>query len=156
MRLASTQCDGFTLVELITTLTIAAILAAVAGPRLVSSQHFNERGYADEVAAALRQARSVAIASGCAVRFSITGSGYATLQHAAAGSHCAANGAWSTPVRRGDGRDLASWPPSGTTVAAASTVIFGTDGAVQGGAPVTINIGAHSVLVGAGGWVDRQ
>ena len=62
MASAAPRCNsaGFTLVELVATLTIAAILAAAAGPRLFSSQPFAARGYADDVASALRQARSVA------------------------------------------------------------------------------------------------
>jgi MSHA pilin protein MshC len=154
---------GFTLVELIATLTIAAILAAMAGPRLLSSssQPFAEGGYADEVAAALRQARTVAVASGCEVRFTIDGNGYSAMQRAAAGSQCATTGnAWPTPVRRGDGRDLAGWPPGGANVAMARTLVFDIHGALTPSAAVSIVIGsgpsAHTVSVGAGGWVQRQ
>ena len=147
--------SGFTLVELVATLTIAGILAAAAGPRLLSSQPFAARGYSDDVAAALRQARAVAMASGCAVRFTIDTSGYTALQHAPSGTHCAASGGWNTPVLRGDGRRLAGWPPAAANVQSASTLVFGADGAVSTGA-VSIVIGAHVVSVDAGGWVQRQ
>jgi MSHA pilin protein MshC len=156
MRSPSTYRDGFTLVELVATLTIAGILAAVAGPRLLSSQPFSERGYADEVASALRQSRSVAMASGCAVRFTIDTSGYTAMQRSAAATHCSSNGAWVTPVWRGDNRSLASWPPSGTNVAAARTVVFAADGTISGGAPAAITIGPQIILIDAGGWVQRQ
>ena len=149
------RATGFTLVELVATLTIAAILAAAAGPRLLSSQPFAARGYADEVAAALRQSRAVAIASGCAVRFRINTSGYTAMQRAASGTHCATTGGWPTAVLKGDGRQLSGWPPSEANVQAASTLIFGIDGALSGGG-ATIAIGPHAVAVDAGGWVQRQ
>jgi MSHA pilin protein MshC len=149
------RASGFTLVELVATLTIAAILAAAAGPRLFSSQTFAARGYADDVAAALRQSRSVAMASGCAVRFSINTGGYAAVQRASSGTHCVASGAWTTPVLKGDGRQLSSWPPATANVQSASTVIFGSDGALSGGG-VSIVIGPHVVAVDSGGWVQRQ
>ncbi len=56
---------GFTLIELIASITIIAILTAVALPRLTAVTPFAERGYADGIAASLRQSRSVALASGC-------------------------------------------------------------------------------------------
>jgi MSHA pilin protein MshC len=146
---------GFTLVELVATLTIAAILAAAAGPRLLSSQPFAARGYADDVASALRQARSVAMASGCEVRFSIDTSGYVAAQRVASGTHCASAGAWSTPVLRGDGRSLSAAPPSASNVQAASTLVFGRDGALSGGG-ASVVIGPHVITIDAGGWVQRQ
>lgn len=53
---------GFTLVELITVLMVAAILAAVAAPRFFSRQAFEERGFYDQSVAAIRYAQRVAIA----------------------------------------------------------------------------------------------
>ncbi len=147
--------SGFTLVELLATLTIVAILAAAAGPRLVSSRPFAERGYADDVASTLRQARAVAMASGCPVRFNINAAGYTATQRAPAGTHCASGGAWSTPVLRGDGRALSAGPPSAANVQAPGTVIFGSDGALSGSG-VSIVIGASIVTVDADGWVQRQ
>jgi MSHA pilin protein MshC len=149
------RSTGFTLVELVATLTIAAILAAAAGPRLLSSQPFAARGYADDIAAALRQSRAVAMASGCAVRFTINTGGYTATQRAASGTHCAGSGGWTTPVLKGDGRPLAAWPPAAANVQAASTLTFGSDGALSGGG-ASIAIGAHVVAVDAGGWVQRQ
>lgn len=157
MASAASRCNsaGFTLVELVATLTIAAILAAAAGPRLFSSQPFAARGYADDVASALRQARSVAMASGCEVRFTIDTSGYTAMQRSPSGTHCATAGAWSTPVQRGDGRNLSAGPPSAANVQAAGALVFGRDGALPGGG-ASIVIGAHVISIDAGGWVQRQ
>lgn len=149
------RAAGFTLVELIASLTIAAILAAAATPRLLSSQPFAARAYADDVAAALRQARAVAMASGCDVRFTIDTTGYSAAQRAPSGTHCTTTGGWSTPVRRGDGRPLSAWPPAAANVQAASTLIFANDGSVGGGG-ASLVIGPHVVSVDAGGWVQRQ
>lgn len=155
MAIPRHRATGFTLVELVATLTIAAILAAAAGPRLLSSQPFAARGYADDVASALRQSRAVAVASGCEVRFNINSSGYTAMQRASSGTHCATTGGWPTPVRRGDGTALAGWPPAAANVLSASTLIFGTNGALSGGG-VAIAIGPHLVAVDAGGSVQRQ
>jgi MSHA pilin protein MshC len=149
------HASGFTLIELIATLTIASILAAIAGPRLLSSQTFAARGYADDVASALRQSRAVAMASGCAVQFTLNSTGYTALQRSPSGSHCASSGAWVTPVLRGDGRTLAAWPPAAANVQSPSTLVFGMDGTLAGGG-VAIVIGPHVVAVDAGGWVQRQ
>lgn len=53
---------GFTLVELIMTLVIAGILAAVVAPRFFTANVFQSRGFADQVHASLRYAQKVAIA----------------------------------------------------------------------------------------------
>lgn len=52
---------GFTLVELVMTLTLAGILAAVAGPRMLNQSAFQTRGGAAEVRAALRYAQKLAM-----------------------------------------------------------------------------------------------
>jgi len=53
---------GFTIVELVTIIVIAGILAAFAAPRFFDNNVFQERGAADQVKAALRYGQKVAIA----------------------------------------------------------------------------------------------
>lgn len=53
---------GFTTVELVVTLIIIGLLAAVAGPRFFDLDVFHARGFYDEVLSALRYAQRTAIA----------------------------------------------------------------------------------------------
>lgn len=53
---------GYSLVELIMTMVIVGILAAVVAPRFLDSNAFQSRGFADQVKAALRYGQKVAIA----------------------------------------------------------------------------------------------
>lgn len=141
---------GFTLVEMIAALTIVAILAAVAIPRMPVAQPFQERGYADAIAASLRQARAVAVASDCEVQFTIDAAGYRALQRAAgANNHCAAAGAFSTPVPRGDGASIDALRPAAVAAPANRQFVFATDGSVTG-APFTIAVGALGITVDSG------
>jgi len=54
---------GFTMVELVTIIVILGIVAVVALPRFAGNDAFRDRATADQVAAALRYAQKVAIAS---------------------------------------------------------------------------------------------
>ena len=72
---------------------------------------------------------------------------------AGANNHCAAAGAWSTPVRRGDGQNLLETQPAGVTLAANRQFVFAADGSVAGG-PVTISIGPHAITIDASGAVQ--
>lgn len=144
---------GFTLIELIAAITIVAIVAAIGLPRLTTASPYAERGYADGVAASLRQSRGVALASGCAVQFTIDAAGYRAMQRAASGTHCAAAGAFTTPVRRGDGANLDTNQPPDVVLAASRQFVFAPDGSVAGG-PFTINLGPQAVTVDASGIVS--
>jgi MSHA pilin protein MshC len=146
MRAPTRAYRGFTLIELIAVITIIAILAAVSLPSVTAANPFAERGYADAVAANLRRARAVALASGCDVQFTINATGHSALQRAAAGTHCAAFGAWVTPV-------FSEAEPANVTLAANRQLVFaGADGSVAA-APVTIDLGARQVSVDAFGLV---
>ncbi|NNJ73277.1 MAG: prepilin-type N-terminal cleavage/methylation domain-containing protein, partial [Enterobacterales bacterium] len=68
--------DGFSLVELILTVVILAVIAAVSIPKFFNQSTFDERFFSDDVLAATRYASKLAIASGCSVRLSINASGY--------------------------------------------------------------------------------
>jgi prepilin-type N-terminal cleavage/methylation domain-containing protein len=149
------DCRGFTLIELIASITIISILAAVMMPRFNTAQPFDERGYADGVAASLRQSRSVALASGCDVQFTINAAGYSAFQHGASatiGGHCASAGAWTTPVRRGDGNPLSEVAPAGVVLAANRVLVFAADGSVGGN--VNINLGLQTITIDAAGTVQ--
>lgn len=139
---------GFTLIELLACLLILAVLAAMGGPRFLDTQSFDQRGYADEVAAALRYAQGVAVASQCDVSFTIDTAGYSAKQRTlAAGNTCAAVGAYSQAVVRSDGTSLAGAPPSDANITAGGTIVFGPSGQVTGGLPPTLTIGSIQVSV---------
>ena len=53
---------GFTLVELVMTIVILGIIAAVAAPRFFDNNVFQSRGFADQVQATLRYAQKEAVA----------------------------------------------------------------------------------------------
>lgn len=146
MRAPSRAYRGFTLIELIAVITIIAILAAVSLPRLTAANPFAERGYADSVAADLRRARAVAFATGCDVQFTIDGNGHRALQRAAAGTHCAAAGAWVTPV-------FSAIQPADVVLGANRQLVFSADGTLATAA-VTIDIGTRSISVTDSGLVQ--
>lgn len=121
---------GFTLLELICVIVILGILAATAAPKLMGPSAFDARGYADEVAGAIRESEAVARASQCAVQLSIRpGSGYQA--RLAPQGACANPRSFSVPVRQADGAPLQGAPPADANVAARATLVFRPNGALM-------------------------
>jgi MSHA pilin protein MshC len=135
--------SGFTLIELVTTLVLVGVLAAVAAPRFADNRAFDQRGYADELAAGLRYAQRVAIASNCNAEFRIAANQYSAFQP---NVHCATAGVWNLPVLRLDGTALAGVAPAGV-VATAATFQFRPDGALTINNPPNVAVGPFQLSV---------
>jgi MSHA pilin protein MshC len=117
-------------------MTIAAILAVVAAPKFFDQNVFTQRGYADELAAALRYAQKAAVNTGCPARINLTATAYTGQQQAASGNTCnTLSVAWTTPILRPDGSALAGTAPSNTTPSAGSVGNYTFDGT---GKPTTV------------------
>jgi len=155
-----TTIRGFTVIELVTCIIVLGLLAALAGPRFVDTQSVNQLGYINELAAALRYAEGVAVATGCNVQVTINAAGYSAKQRAlAAGNTCAAAGAYNLQVLRADGSPLSGTPPSNANVAAGGVIVFAPSptSVVANPPPPALAVGTHTLTVdAASGFVTVQ
>ncbi len=74
-----TTNSGFTLVELIVTMVLVAILAAYITPRF-STTGLSQRGYHDQALAALRYAQKQAVTADCTTTFTLTSTTECTVE----------------------------------------------------------------------------
>lgn len=154
-RGASRQA-GLTIVELVLVIVIIGVLGALAGPRFFNERTFAERGYAEELASALRYAQKVAVGSGCRVRVEITAGSYALTQQAPQAGHCdPADNTFPVNVLLSSGQPAAASAPSGVSVAPAGTVVFDPLGSTNLGADLALAIGGHALTIQAGSGLVR-
>jgi MSHA pilin protein MshC len=132
---------------LVLVIVITGILAAVAAPRFFQSSVYTQRGYADELAAALRLAQKVAVATDCPTRLTLSASGYAVAQQAATGNTCNTSGAWTTPVIGLNQAAVADSAPSGVVASPTGTFQFSGSGALTSSPATTLSIGTHTITI---------
>jgi len=146
----TTRDDGFTMIELVVVIVIIGILAAIAAPRFFDSRAFLERGYYEELAAALKYAQKLAVASGCPVRVAITAGSYDARQQAAAGGTCnSADATWPTGVQLADGKLLSGASPVGVSASPAVTLTYDALGRTDLAADQAISVGPYTLTVRA-------
>jgi MSHA pilin protein MshC len=149
---------GFTLVELVIVMSITATLAAALGPKFFTQSTFSERGYADELAAALRYTQKTAVVTGCPARLTIAAGSYAAAQQAVSGNTCnTSDSTWSTPVIGPEGSAIQDSAPSGTTASPTGTYQFDDQGRLTSSPGTTLTVGARSITIVTGtGFVQVQ
>jgi len=139
---------GFTLIELTLVIVIGGILAAVAGPRFFTQSVYSQRGYTEELGAALRLAQKVAVASDCPSQVTVAAATYAVAQQAASGNSCNPSDAtWSTAVVGIDGQAVTGTAPNGVTVSPTGVFVFSGGGALTSSPATTLNVGADSITI---------
>ncbi|HVS25967.1 MAG TPA: type II secretion system protein [Burkholderiales bacterium] len=137
--------SGFTLVELITTLIIVGILAAIAAPRFFTQQVYSDRGFYDQTLAITRYAQKSAIALRRNVCVNIAPPSINLTYASAAGSGSACDTALPSPV---GGSPFTITGPSGVTLSPSTTITFVALGSA--GATTTITVSSRTITVESG------
>jgi MSHA pilin protein MshC len=147
-RAQAASSAGYTLVELVVVMAIAGVLAAYIAPRFWTQQTFSDRGYADELAAALRFAQKAAVITGCPARLTLAASSYAAAQQAPAGNTCnTADATWSTALVGADGAVIQNSAPSGSSASPTGVFQFDTQGRLASGPATTISVGTRTITI---------
>jgi MSHA pilin protein MshC len=153
---------GFTLVELITTILIVALIAAVSGSVFFNINIFRQGGFYDETVSAVRYAQKYAVASGCTVRVQITAGGF-TLYRPASVAACD-TGPYNILLTdpSGNAANFTRSVPGGVTFSTPADFTFAADGSASiTPDPMTITITGGSgdrsfTVYGQTGFVASQ
>jgi MSHA pilin protein MshC len=147
----SASARGYTLVELVVVMAVAGVLAAYIAPRFWNQQSFSDRGYVDELAAALRSTQKAAVITGCPAQLTLAASSYVATQQAPSGNTCnPADASWSTPLLGPDGTPIQDSAPASTTASPTGTFQFDTQGRLSSSPASTITVGTHTITIDVG------
>ncbi len=146
---------GFTLVELVATLVIIALIAAVSGPLFFDIDIFRQRGFFEETLSAVRYAQKHAVATNCNVRVNITATGF-TLFRPANAAACG-SGTYNTDVADPStgAASFSRTAPDGVTLSPATDIVFSGDGRASANVTVSVGGGTFNVIAETG-FVQRQ
>ncbi len=145
MRHKNDRQFGFTMVELVMTMVIIGIVAAVAVPRFFDNNVFQSRGFADQVAASLRYAQKVAIAQRRNVCVAFTANSVTLTVASAAGAASPCNTSLQFPT--GDAAYVITAPASVAFTAAPAD--FNFDALGRPSAATAGTIGSTTITVEA-------
>jgi MSHA pilin protein MshC len=151
---AAKRARGFTLVELIATMTIVGIVAALAGPRFFDSSVFAAAGFAADTKSALRYAHKLAQTSGCSIHVALNAQGYRVSRWHT--DDCNARTGDLVRVARAGGGLLEARPPDAVALRAGVAFFFdpiGRPRASESGAELAqdlvFSVGENSIMVHA-------
>lgn len=150
---------GFTLVELVVTLVLIGIIAAIGVPRFFERGTFDERGFFDEVISAMRYAQKTAVASCSPVRVNVNNNTYALFRASAPGNCnnpctvAATDTALASPVD--STRNFSGTAPDGITITPNANIVFCSAGTAN--ATQVFAVGGRQITISAAtGFVEGQ
>jgi MSHA pilin protein MshC len=148
----NTLCDfksGFTLIELITVITILGVLAAVVGPRFASTDVYDERVFYDDVLQAIRFAQARAVGSGCMTRVAFAATGFTVQQDDCNSSNGFTASAVINPDGLSSGYTQLDAPPTGITYSySINPLVFDAEGRARNPSLVVLSSAAQ-IAVGS-------
>ena len=134
----ASKTDGFTMIELVTVMSIVGIMAAYALPSLRQMMFLKTAGYSDVVKATIDYARKLAVAQRRHTCVSIAASTITvTVDRGLPASHT--NGTCPSTLLLPSGSNVVT-APSTVTVSPAVSLDFDAEGRPVTGAPATITL----------------
>lgn len=148
-----TACSrGFTLVELVVTLVLIGVMAAMGGSLFFSKQTFDQYGFYNETISAVRYAQKLAVGTCSAVRVQLTANSYALFRAAAAPAGgcnipCTDPGTGTAVTNLTDPtRNFSNTAPSGVAISPAN-IVFCALGNTLGNVDANITVGSQAFKV---------
>jgi MSHA pilin protein MshC len=121
LRFGCLAPGGFTLIELTVVLLLIGILAVAVAPRFANRAVFDERGFVDQVRAAIQFARKSAVAQRRNVCVAVSGGGLNITRAQAAGASAACTVALVDPATGGA---FVASAPAGVSLSPAVNLVF--------------------------------